>query len=245
MSSTPVASQPFYQYVSLVCKDSVSRDKLREAWIPLFNFVKDTQIPTGVVTTYGGYFPLVGGDKDQADVETEMVAFEAYTSEDHCYNKHMNTDTFKTFFGSITSQGLLAGPPLLRHLTPSGQGFHTRGAEKEAEARANGKIIGMSVILKFKDEAGLQAFRDILKPLTQYTKDNEPQTLSYEHYTIRNSPLELMIFERYRTLQDLTELHWKSDAFKTYAAANAKLGVIVGKEKRMYNQLNKGVWGPQ
>eukprot|EP00543_Licmophora_paradoxa_P008861 CAMPEP_0202459502 /NCGR_PEP_ID=MMETSP1360-20130828/36037_1 /ASSEMBLY_ACC=CAM_ASM_000848 /TAXON_ID=515479 /ORGANISM="Licmophora paradoxa, Strain CCMP2313" /LENGTH=112 /DNA_ID=CAMNT_0049080605 /DNA_START=44 /DNA_END=382 /DNA_ORIENTATION=- len=73
------------------------------------------------------------------------------------------------------------------------------------------------VTLKFTEEQYLQQFLDFVKPLCDYIKEEEPETLAYEVIMSDQDPLQCMLFERYADKENaFLKIHRSSKAFSDF-----------------------------
>ena len=93
---------------------------------------------------------------------------------------------------------------------------------------------------------GLDTFKEAWRKLANYCRDFEPNTLSYEllvsEHNEPNGPREVMVFERYITPKDLTDIHHKSEAFLNFNKflATECPNLVISKERATYWEQNIG-----
>jgi quinol monooxygenase YgiN len=219
--------------------------QLWSSWLPGFSHVLANEVGS-LVSTYEGFFPssTAGDLSSQAGADTEILAFETYSSESEFQRVHMAAPAVQQFLSEIGEH--LSLDTSLNVLEPTGAGFHTRGAEREQQVRASGKKPFVLVVtLTLKDGESVAPVLDVFKGFAAYVKESEPQTLTYEAFRVKNRANELIIFERYVDAKDLTDVHWKSAEFAQLGASFAALGVITGKTQRTYEEAQVGHWGQE
>mmetsp|Transcript_29710 Transcript_29710/g.79812 ORF Transcript_29710/g.79812 Transcript_29710/m.79812 type:complete len:143 (-) Transcript_29710:362-790(-) len=72
------------------------------------------------------------------------------------------------------------------------------------------------VRLTFRNEEKLQDFLRIFRPMAATVKATEPETLSYEVSRNNKKPLELVINERYATVDAYLNVHKETKHFKEF-----------------------------
>ncbi|GBF91913.1 hypothetical protein Rsub_04637 [Raphidocelis subcapitata] len=97
----------------------------------------------------------------------------------------------------------------------------------KAASRRHQKVFVLSVTLAFPSEAELEAFLTVWRPLAEYVKRNEPRTLSFELCHADNDPLKIMVYERYVSKSDYTEVHRSSGPMRAFKEATAGMKFTV------------------
>lgn len=78
------------------------------------------------------------------------------------------------------------------------------------------QVFVLAVQLKFPSIEKRNLYMELWRPLGQYCKHHEPATLSFELSVADSDPLTLLVFERYISKDDFTNVHRKSQAYNNY-----------------------------
>jgi quinol monooxygenase YgiN len=69
------------------------------------------------------------------------------------------------------------------------------------------------VEVTFKSEADVKTFEAAWRPVAEYCRAHEPNTLSYQMARSDKEPFKIVMLERYKTKKDYLEVHRSSEAF--------------------------------
>ena len=196
-----------------------------------------------LTSTYEGFFPVAREGAEQTELDTEIVAFETYTSEQEFERVHMGSPVIKAFLAQLGGD-MLSRETTLNFLEASGKGFHTRGQAREAEVKqSKAKPYTLIVTITLKSEEAVDGFLAPFGELAEYVKASEPNTLTYEAYRSKNHPAEVVIFERYLARSDLVDVHMKSAAYQGFLAKVGTLGTVTGHDDEIVRGARQGSVG--
>jgi quinol monooxygenase YgiN len=245
----PSASVPFTQLVSFVAKDANSADHIVDLWG--FATAHTVEKEKGLTTlSYEIYRPAQM--PQEQDKPTEVFALETYASKLQLDTVHMAARPITDFISAASS--LTSEPVGLRFLHPQ-EGFHSRGEAREAELRASGVKPHMLIAtMDFASPAAAQRFLSVhARAVAEKVQAEEPGCLSYHFYLVTTerdaSPAtstQVVVFERYVTVRDLSETHANSPYFKKLVAdlaADKEAQPIGGFKLRHYTELAMGFIG--
>ena len=96
------------------------------------------------------------------------------------------------------------------------------------------------MVIKLKTMPGrAREWIDAWTPLAKYCKEHEPRTLSYEASISDKEPDTVLIFERFVTKADLTDIHQLSAPFIAFRSHPAQ-SVVLEKDGHSYYESNVG-----
>mmetsp|Transcript_59268 Transcript_59268/g.86749 ORF Transcript_59268/g.86749 Transcript_59268/m.86749 type:complete len:147 (+) Transcript_59268:99-539(+) len=95
----------------------------------------------------------------------------------------------------------------------------TRGmksAQRRKRETADKNVFVLGVSAKFKTKEDKDFWLENWKPLVEYVRDNEKDCIAYDYLQSDQDELCGYILERYRTKEDLYDIHNHSQAFKGF-----------------------------
>jgi len=237
------------QIVKMDCKSRDARDKLIALWQPHFEYVTNEQ--SDDVLTYEGFVPIAfsadAGNPDapkQVEFDTEVWAFETFASEAG-QQRYMADAKFKAMVKQIPT--LTDKPPTVTKLQRVPGGFHSRGEDTENELHENEQQpLTVLNMVELDSAESVATFKGYFSEFARYVKKNEPNTLTFEAFTAKDNPNQLVLVERYREESDLLETHTSSEAYKTHQGRGRAFmegGHIKNMKKGIYQEQQWGVWG--
>jgi len=127
---------------------------------------------------------------------------------------------FKMHLAAALCIGFIFGIASVRMFAARKQaaGVETVGGGGRIEATEKGVwVLGVGV--KFKDLEAKNEFKTIFAPLAKYVAENEPETLTYMLSESDQSPLDILILERYKSKEkSYLQIHKNGEIFKDFRA---------------------------
>ena len=166
------------------------------------------------------------------DSPDTVRGIELYNTRPALEEVHLQSDEFKTFAGSLGSEGVVSGPPVLDHYSPV-HGFPSRSS---SAASPTGTFIWLAE-LTCKDSASRDKVLELAEPLVKYVESNEPKTLSYYFLKSLDDDTKMTVFEQYVNKEALTEIHHKSEEFQDFGKKVREGGYVVDKTSTGYTTV--------
>jgi quinol monooxygenase YgiN len=79
-------------------------------------------------------------------------------------------------------------------------------------------VFVLVITLTMESAAAATEFLEAWRPLAEFCRAHEPETLSYEAAVCDSNPTEILIYERYTSRAGLTEIHQKGALFLAFKA---------------------------
>ncbi|KAK9810205.1 hypothetical protein WJX72_006587 [[Myrmecia] bisecta] len=110
------------------------------------------------------------------------------------------------------------------------------GADKPVK-----QAFALFVSVTFQSVEDRDKFISFVKPLAKHVAEHEPDTLAYEFGMADNNPLEIHIFERYKSRSPAYEhTHRSSEPFKRFQAAVKESGMVLKKTGQSFIEADIG-----
>eukprot|EP00735_Rhodelphis_limneticus_P010019 TRINITY_DN2905_c0_g1::TRINITY_DN2905_c0_g1_i1::g.4221::m.4221 TRINITY_DN2905_c0_g1::TRINITY_DN2905_c0_g1_i1::g.4221 ORF type:complete len:154 (+),score=16.08,ABM/PF03992.11/3.8e-09 TRINITY_DN2905_c0_g1_i1:45-464(+) len=114
-------------------------------------------------------------------------------------------------------------------------GFGSRNAR--SKEISNAFVLIVNIRLK---PGTVPRFFELWHPLANYVRANEPNTLAYEACISTDDENVIMIYERYRTRDDLHVVHKSSEAYKIFSEKLKEADIVADKSGQSYFESDIG-----
>lgn len=105
------------------------------------------------------------------------------------------------------------------------------------------KAFVLAITVEFETEEDRDVWLKLWADTAKYVADNEPRTLSYETMIADTNPLKVMVFERYPSKSDLTDIHQVSAKYKEFKAMRSNFKFKTTVTGQSYLETNLGYMG--